>query len=145
MGSDKIDALGLRVDSATKAEAEWVEERMKEYDRQFLPEENIRPIDYIVKNGRDEPVGGIIAQTRYRTVCINTIWIKPEYRGKGVGKYLIALVEKRARELGCIVSSLGTFDSFNAKDIYEHLGYKVVSISEDSPEGHTGYWFNKPI
>lgn len=56
MGSDKIEALGLRVDAATKAEAEWVEERMKEYDRQFLPEENIRSIDYIVKNDHDKSI-----------------------------------------------------------------------------------------
>lgn len=145
MDAKTTDGLEYSVEPATAEDVAWIEERMKEFDRQFLPEENIRSINYLVRNERNEPIGGIVAQTRYRTVCINTIWIRQDYRKKGIGRYLIELVEKRAKELGCIVSSLGTFEKFNTKEMYEHLGYKVVSTSIDSPEGHTGYWFNKPI
>jgi GNAT superfamily N-acetyltransferase len=137
--------LVYSVEAATQEDVAWIEARMKEFDRQFLPEENIRNINYLVRNDQGEPIGGIVAQTRYRTVCINTIWIRSDYRKRGIGRHLIELVEKRAKELGCIVSSLGTFEKFNTKEMYEHLGYKVVSTSIDSPEGHTGYWFNKPI
>lgn len=130
---------------ATDTDVEWIENNMKEFDKDYLPEENIRHINYLVKNERGEPVGGIIAMTRYNTVCINTIWIRSDHRKRGLGKRLIELVEGKAKEYGCIISSLGTFEKFNTKEYYEALGYSVVSTSIDSPPGHTGYWFNKSI
>lgn len=130
---------------ANDKDVDWIEQNMKIFDKDYLPEENIRHINYLAKDKTGEPIGGIIAMTRYNTVCINTIWIRSDYRKKGIGKYLIDLVEKQAKEYGCIISSLGTFEKFNTKKYYESLGYYVVSTSVDSPPGHTGYWFNKSI
>jgi GNAT superfamily N-acetyltransferase len=131
--------------TATEKDVEWIEQNMKIFDKDYLPEENIRTINYLVKNSKGEPIGGILAQTRYNTVCINTIWIRSDNRKKGIGKHLIQLVENKAKEYGCIISSLGTFEKFGTREFYEHLGYIVVSTSVDSPPGHVGYWFNKKI
>jgi GNAT superfamily N-acetyltransferase len=130
---------------ANGSDVEWIENNMRIFDKDYLPEENIRHIDYIVRDAKGEPIGGILAMTRYNTVCINTIWIRSDHRKKGIGKQLIGLVEKKAKEYGCIISSLGTFEQFKTKEFYESLGYRVVSTSIDSPPGHIGYWFNKSI
>ncbi len=130
---------------ANTHDIEWIEDNMKLFDKDYLPEENIRHINYIVRDQKGEPIGGILAMTRYNTVCINTIWIRSDHRKKGLGKQLIELVEKKAKEYGCIISSLGTFEQFKTKEFYESLGYYVVSTSIDSPPGHIGYWFNKSI
>ena len=126
-------------------DVEWIENNMKLFDKDYLPEENIRHINYLVRDNNGEPIGGILAMTRYNTACINTIWIRADYRKKGIGKYLIEMVENKAKEYGCIISSLGTFEKFNTKEFYESLGYTVVSTSIGSPPGHVGYWFNKNI
>lgn len=131
--------------SATENDVTWIEDNMKLFDKEYLPEENIRAINFIVKDIKGDPIGGILAMTRYNTVCINTIWIRSDHRKKGLGKYLIELVENKSKEYGCIISSLGTFEKFNTKEFYESLGYYVVSTSIDSPPGHVGYWFNKSI
>jgi len=130
---------------ANDTDVAWIENNMKLFDKDYLPEENIRHINYLVRDNTGEPIGGILAMTRYNTACINSIWIRSDYRKKGIGKYLIELVEKKAKEYGCIISSLGTFEKFNTKEFYESLGYTVVSTSIDSPLGHIGYWFNKSI
>jgi GNAT superfamily N-acetyltransferase len=135
----------FEITPATENDVAWIEDNMKLFDKDYLPEENIQHINYLVKDANKESIGGILAMTRYNTVCINTIWIRSDYRKKGIGKYLIELVENKAKEYGCIISSLGTFEKFETKEFYESLGYRVVSTSIDSPPGHIGYWFNKSI
>jgi GNAT superfamily N-acetyltransferase len=130
---------------ATTDEAVWISNNMDEYDKKFLPPENVRDINIVVRNAKNEKIGGVLANTRYATVYINTLWIDEKYRKHGIGKMLLEKVEAEAIRMGCITAALGTWESFNTRGFYEKLGYKVISISEDSPSGHIGYWFNKEL
>lgn len=128
---------------ASSEDATWIRENMDAYDAQFLPPENIREISIVARNEKGEKIGGILANTRYATVYINTLWIDERYRRKGIGKMLLGQVEEQAKQMGCVGAALGTWESFNARPFYEKLGYRVVSVSENSPSGQIGYWFNK--
>lgn len=134
-----------RIADADAAETAWIAESMARFDRDYLPAENVREINLVARGARGEALGGALASTRYNTVCIHTVWVNADQRRRGVGRSLILAVEARAKEWGCVISSLGTFESFGAKPFYEKLGYRVVSTSRDSPPGQFGYWFNKSI
>lgn len=135
----------LSIASANSEEVDWIKHNMDQFDSNKLPPENIRDINYIVFNDKTEKIGGILANTRYSTVYINTIWIDERYRKKGIGKILIEKVEQEAIKMNCIYSALGSWESFNTRHFYESLGYVIVSTSIDSPPGQKGYWFNKKL
>lgn len=135
----------IKIAAASCRDVRWIKKNMDEYDRRFLPEENIREINFIVRNASNEKIAGVLSNTRYATVYINTVWVHEKYRNKGIGRRLIGMVEEKAKGMGCVLSALGTWESFHAREFYEKLGYKVISISRNSPEGQTGYWFNKDL
>lgn len=51
--------------------------------------------------------------------------VQREYRGDGLGRWLMALVEDEAREAGCHTATLNAQES--VVEFYENLGYEVVS------------------
>lgn len=137
--------VSLSISSANKEEIDWIKSSMDSYELKILPPENIRHINFVVYNDKSEKIGGILANTRYSTVYINTIWIDERYRKRGIGKTLIDKVEQEAIGMNCVYSALGSWESFNTRHFYESLGYVIVSTSNESPPGQTGYWFNKKL
>lgn len=51
------------------------------------------------------------------------VYVKEEYRGKGIGRALVAAAEKLAGEMGVLTLYLYTFD---AQRFYRQLGWKVL-------------------
>ncbi len=135
----------IKVKAAGAEDVGFIQHAMDAYDAEMLPPENIRDLNFAVRNEKDEIIGGILANTRYSTVYINTIWVDERYRRRGIGRKLIERVEREARKMGCVYSALGSWESFNTRHFYESLGYVIVSVSLDSPQGQVGYWFNKKL
>ncbi|WP_210461806.1 GNAT family N-acetyltransferase [Pantoea ananatis] len=67
--------------------------------------------------------GGVIAQTWWDALEVQYLWIDDLYRGKGYGKEMMKQAEAVARQRGCHMAYVDTFD-FQAKGFYEKLGYK---------------------
>ena len=75
----------------------------------------------------------------WRVADLDILWVQENYRKQGIGSALILEAERAAREKGCHVMTLGTFD-FQAKPLYEIFGFVVQGIIEDCPsQGHTHY------
>lgn len=100
-------------------------------------------INKCIKDG-NEVVGGILTEIFWNILNINIIWVKEEHRNKGYATALINETENIAKGMGCTISHLDTFD-FQAKDLYEKLGYTVFGILEDCPEGHKRYYMAKRL
>ena len=65
-------------------------------------------------------------------------------RGKGHARKLLESAETYAMERGCIGAHLETF-SFQARPLYEKLGYEVFGEIRDYPPGHTFYFMRKRL
>lgn len=68
----------------------------------------------------------------------DTIIIKKEYRGKGIGKKLIFKMEAWAKNNGAHKIYFYTRKEWAASKIYEHLGYEKWA---DLPKHYLGYDF----
>ena len=62
----------------------------------------------------------------------------------GYGSILLKEVEKIAKEKGCYLIHLDTFD-FQAKDFYVKHGYEVFGVLDNCPPGHKRYFMKKDI
>ena len=80
----------------------------------------------------------------WNVAYIDTLCVDEAYRGKGLGAKLLAEVESAAKEKGCYLIHLDTFD-FQAKEFYEKQGYEVFGVLEDCPKRHCRYYLKKVI
>lgn len=65
---------------------------------------------------------------------LHDLAVIPEYRGRGVGRMLLAAVEAKARELGCCRVTLEVLAANPARKLYEAMGYASPEYYEGSGE-----------
>ena len=66
------------------------------------------------------------------------------YRHQGIASALIRESERKARERGCYLMLIGTFD-FQAKPLYDKHGYALIETMTDYPKGHEHYFLQKRL
>lgn len=136
----------VQIYDAMKEDSNHIVHQLIYFNSTKLPLENESPFLHInrcIKNG-DEIIGGILSEVYWNILNIDVLWVKEEYRNKGYGTALLADVENAAKRMNCKISHLDTFD-FQAKDLYEKLGYQVFGVLEDCPEGHSRYYMSKKL
>jgi GNAT superfamily N-acetyltransferase len=103
------------------------------------------PLEYIAKNENDEEIGGILAGIGYwNGLEINILWVKDEYRKKGIGTHILKYIEGVAKSKGATVAMLDTFD-FQAEEFYLKNGYVPIGEIQNFPKEHRRIYFSKRL
>ena len=102
------------------------------------------PVDFFLKNGRGEWLGGLMGELWGGWLYVRILWVAEDARGRGNGTRLLRTAEEYAIERGCVAATLETM-SFQARPFYEKLGYEVFAALEDLPPGHTKYYLRKQL
>jgi len=134
------------VDNATPDESNNILQQLVAYNNSQVPYNHDTPFMHInrcVKAG-DKIIGGIISEIYWNVLHVEILWVKDEYRHQGYATALLTYVESIAKVKGCKICHLDTFD-FQAKGLYEKLGYTVFGVLEDCPEGHRRYYLSKRL
>ncbi|NVM26776.1 MAG: GNAT family N-acetyltransferase [Desulfobacterales bacterium] len=126
------------------ADVEIIKQGSREYNRDYLPDINMRNLAVFLRDGKGKVLGEIVGVTRWTTLYIEDVWLTKEVRGQGWGTKLMESAERHALRMGCTFVELGTFD-FQARPFYENLGYVVVDTKRDSPPGRESYWMRKAL
>jgi ribosomal protein S18 acetylase RimI-like enzyme len=75
---------------------------------------------------------------------VKHVFVRPEGRGRGIGRALMAELERIAADLGADLVVLDTNDSLLAAGaLYRSTGYREVEPYNDNPNATT--WFAKPV
>ncbi|WP_232517394.1 GNAT family N-acetyltransferase [Aquimarina aggregata] len=102
-------------------------------------------LEFVAKDENGIEIGGILAGLGYwNGLEINILWVKEEYRKKGVGTRILKHAEKIAIEKGAKISMLDTFD-FQAEEFYLKNGYNPIGEMNGFPEGHRRIYFSKEL
>ena len=89
--------------------------------REYFNKGNIRIVEY--KNRR---IGLYVFEFKKDHSYINNIQISRQFRKKGIGTYLIHLIEKESKERKLSKIQLGIFKENPAIKLYERLEYKRI-------------------
>ena len=100
------------------------------------------PVQYYLRGKNDEVLGGLIGQIWGHWLHIKIVWVAEPARGQGHARAMVLAAEEHAVARGCRGAFLETF-SFQARPLYERLGYEVFGELADYPPGHTQYFMKK--
>ncbi len=89
-------------------------------------------------------VAGISGWTWGDCCELQSLWVAPHLRGRGLATRLIAAAEAEAATRGCSQTVHFTYD-FQAQDLYERTGYELVGRVEDFPTGTDALWYRKRL
>jgi GNAT superfamily N-acetyltransferase len=115
------------------------------YQARDLPENAVKPLNFLVYDAEGVIVGGLIAETQFLWLKISVMAVAEHARRRGVGRRLVELAEQEAKARHCKYSYVDTFD-YQAPDFYLKLGYQLVGKLENwDSHGHTKCFFTKQL
>jgi len=94
---------------------------------------------------RDRPIGcGALKFHPGKPAELKRMWVAPEARGLGLGRRLLAELERHAKEAGTRVVRLETNRTLKeAIGLYRSSGYREVAAFNNEPYAH--HWFEKKL
>lgn len=136
------------IEESTREHCGLVDDGIVEYNLSkvaFTQEPSFIPINRVIKGSNGEVMAGINSVLYcWNCLYVDVLWVKEEYRKEGYGSVLLNEVEKVAKEKGCKLIHLDTFD-FQAKDFYLKHGYEVFGVLDDCPVEHKRYYLKKNL
>lgn len=102
------------------------------------------PVRYYLRGEGDTILGGLLAQIWGQWLHINILWVDRSARGQGHAREMMKRAEDYARSRNCVGIHLETF-SFQARPLYERLGFEVFGQIDDYPPGHTNFFLKKRL
>ncbi|HWU46531.1 MAG TPA: GNAT family N-acetyltransferase [Humibacter sp.] len=89
----------------------------------------------------DEQAGDAGPLARFE---IKHLWVRPDARGRGLGRLLLGELETRAARMGARIAVLDTNESLEAAGaLYRSAGYAAVDPYNDNP--NATHWFRKVL
>ena len=89
-------------------------------------------------------VAGISGWTWGDCCELQSLWVAPHLRGRGLATQLLAAAQTEAATRGCSQTVHFTYD-FQAQGLYERNGYELVGRVPDFPSGSDALWYRKRL
>lgn len=105
---------------------------------------NYQRLSVLARNDSGELIGGLLGETLWGWLLVETLAVDEAYRHSGLGSRLLGAAEAEARKRGCKSVYLDTY-SFQALDFYRRRGYEVFGSLSDFPESHEKYFLWKRL
>jgi DNA-binding MarR family transcriptional regulator/GNAT superfamily N-acetyltransferase len=149
----------IAITDPSSADARWcLEKYIQELNERFdagwdpaqsisaYPHEMTTPAGlFLVASLRQQPVGcGALKFHGDAPAELKRMWVSPQVRSLGLGRRLLAELERHAREAGVTVLRLETNRALaEAIALYRRSGYQEVAAFNDEPYAH--HWFEKRL
>jgi GNAT superfamily N-acetyltransferase len=126
------------------AEAQAVRDRLDIFNVGVTGVSTYYPVNYFVKNERDEVMGGLLGSIWGGWLHIAYLWVDEAVRGRDLATEMMDQAEAYARERHCHSIMLDTH-SFQARPFYEKRGFEVFATLDDWPKGHKKFFLKKKL
>lgn len=140
-----VEAPELRVESRPDPlEIELLETRIRREASAALGLGDEVELAIFVRDEAGAVVAGISGWTWGDCCELQSLWVDPSRRHRGLATRLIAAAEAEAVARGCSQTVHFTYD-FQARELYEQNGYELVGRVENFPSGTDVLWYRKQL
>jgi GNAT superfamily N-acetyltransferase len=138
-------SVQLRVDDEPPpADVAVLNDRLYRHNAAITGCDNGRWLTIFVRDEASEIVAGLHGWTWGGTGFVQTLWVREDLRGRGLGARLLATAEVEAARRGCREMHLDTH-SYQAPDFYRHRGYQTIGEQPGWPDQTTRIFLRKII
>ena len=138
------DDLEISFEPDNEAAKQYVTNGLDNYNIATTGHAAYYPVAYFLKAPDGEVLGGLLGMIWGGWLHIKYVWVAEPARRKGHARRLLDAAETYAKKRGCTGIQLETF-SFQARPLYESLGYRVFGEIADFPRGHTLFFLTKRL
>ncbi len=117
---------------------------LSEFNRRAMPDSKFQALTIVVRDGAGYVVGGLRGETYWDWLYVDTLAIRDDIRGQGVGSRLMVMAEQEAIARGCHSAYLDTF-SFQALPFYQKQGYEIFGTLDNYPGEQKRYFLRKQL
>lgn len=140
--------MKYQITPCADGDADYIDDKLVEFNLSRVPARQSEPFVSLSRKMTDADgkiiAGCLAVMYCWNIVYIDILWVDEPYRKQGLGSALLADCEREAREKGCTLVHLDTFD-WQAREFYEKNGYTVFGTLEDCPAGHCRYFMKKSL
>ena len=122
----------------------FLDEGINEYNRQVTGIRSFVRLGFAARDGSGRIVGGIHGWLWGEWYYVQSLYLEPGARGLGLGRRLMEVAEREAIRLGARHAYLET-RTFQARPLYESLGFHVTGQIEGYPAGETYFLMRKDL
>jgi putative acetyltransferase len=96
----------------------------------------------LIAKDRDDACGCVAVRPMEGTICeMKRLFVRPDWRGRGLGRRLAEAILDRARSLSYTAMRLDTLDRLTeAMCLYESMGFRRIPAYYDNPLEGVAYW-----
>ena len=117
---------------------------LHDHAAEHLDAPGFEPLGVFMRDATGRIVGGVWGYVNWNWLFVGLVWLSKDLRGSGYGRLMMERIEAAAVERGCKYSHLDTF-SFQARPLYEGLGYEVFATLDEYPQGHQRFFMKKKL
>ncbi len=125
-------------------ERQFLDERIYEYNVAATGFRDGRLMLFTMRDDTDAVIAGLTGWTWGGCASVEFLWVREDWRGKGLGTQLLAAAEAEGIARGCTQIVLDTHD-FQAPGFYKKHGYDIYGAVDDYPRGFTKYHLKKGL
>ena len=139
----EIEREPYRIDITDSAEeSKVIQKNLIQYVESFVGPSTLKELTLTIKDSRGELIAGLNGQSNWQWLFVKMVWVKTDYRYKGLGSRLLKAAEEEARRRNLIGVWLDIF-SFQSPDFYKKHGYSEFGKIDNYPFGHSRHFFCK--
>jgi len=131
-------------DDPSRSDREFLDERIYEYNVAATTIHDGRRLYLTIRDERDAMIAGLSGWTWGECAAVESLWVREDWRGKGLGTQLLTAAESEAIGRGCVQIVLDTH-SFQAPEFYKKHGYAVYGVVDDYPRGFAHIHLKKQL
>ena len=128
----------------SKNEIDFVRESLLHFNTTRVGPDGHAPLNLIEYDSDGNIIAGLLGGTYWGWMYVDILWVREDHRRNGIGSRLLLEAEKEALHRGCHHVHLDTM-SWQAPEFYRKLGYEVIGILPDIPEGNQKYLLMKAL
>jgi GNAT superfamily N-acetyltransferase len=140
-----MSADDVRVEDAPRPEdVALLADRLYAHNAGVTGYDDGRWLAIFVRDANRDLAAGLHGWTWAGVGFVQTLWVRADRRGQGLGARLLAAAEAEAARRGCSEMHLDTH-SYQVPDFYRRRGYETIGELPGWPRGTTRVYFRKAL